>query len=93
MSRQNIILEVKPGDWIKIGENLDALVVQIYEKKNFGDIEVVYLDYRDKAINDDVIWTGEKWEFTHTGASGGYADKYDRLKEFVSILRQGKFSK
>lgn len=83
---------VIPGAWIKIGtgyglHGLYAVVCQIY---NEDSIEAVYLDDRNRAINDDLSWTGECWEFKNKGVSGGYADRYTRLKEFVSILRAGR---
>jgi hypothetical protein len=52
-------------------------------------LEVVYLDDRDRAINEDVRRSGGGWEFAVSGPCGGYADKYDRLREYVGILRRG----
>ena len=75
-----------PREWIRVGPTLDALVIQEHE---IGRAEVVYIDYRRRAINDDVVWANGEWRFEHPGASGGYADKYDRLREFVAVLRRG----
>lgn len=78
---------VKLGDWIRLGTNLDAVVCQIYENHALGDIEVVYLDSRSRAINVDAVWEDDHWDFKYEGPSGGYADKYNRLRRYVSILR------
>lgn len=89
---------IKPGDWIKVG-NTYAVVCQLYKdnpaykdnpvfKDQSNRIEVVYLD-GSRAINEDVHRVGNSWEFVIQGPSGGYADKYSRLSEFVSILRTG----
>jgi hypothetical protein len=40
-----------------------------------------------KPINEDVKWTGEQWEFALERPCGGYADKYDRLKHYVHMLK------
>ncbi len=79
-------LNIKPGEWISIGRK-SAVITKIYDPSN---IEVVYLDDRDRAINEEAVWKGNCWEFKHQGPCGGYADKIDRLDEFVSILRQGR---
>lgn len=85
--------EVKPGDWVTIGTSVDkdAVVCHIYEKKELADIKVVYLDDLDRAVNDDLIWKDDHWEFKHPGPSGGYADKYGRLSHFVAQLRRGRY--
>jgi len=82
---------VKEGDIIKIGDHFcapKAQVVRIYitEEKNSGlcgDVEVVYWQNKLKGIKEDVIWSGENWEFKTKGPSGSYVDidHYDpRLK-------------
>lgn len=86
--------EVKPADWISIGKgypSVPAVVCTVYEKNNSnnGDLEVVYLN-GSKAINEDVIWDKDHWKFKNDGPCGGYADNYDRLSEFVQILRGGR---
>lgn len=77
---------VAPGDWIKIGARR-CVVSTVYDQRPPGEIEVVYLDDRDRAINEDVVWSGGKWEFKYSGPSGGYADKYRRLAQYVRQLR------
>jgi len=97
MSKENKKPNVRPGDWITIGDRkniigvgLHAVVCTVYNDSRIGgDIEVVYLD-RSRAINKDVVWKKGYWEFKNQGPSGGYADKYSRLSEFVAILRQGR---
>ncbi|HVT37936.1 MAG TPA: hypothetical protein VHE78_02725 [Gemmatimonadaceae bacterium] len=86
---------VTPGDWIHIGgfPGVDVVVCNVRPPdlvSHSGHLEVVYLDYRKRAINDDVRWAGETWEFVREGPDGGYADNYQRLSEYVSILRRGR---
>lgn len=79
--------EMEPGSRIYYGESFPrkkAIVCQIYDPNN---IEVVYLDDRDHAINEDMILRNGKWEFKHEGPCGGYADNYPRLSNYVSMLR------
>jgi hypothetical protein len=81
--------EVKLGEFIYFGNNplpKKAIVCRIYDSET---IEVIYIDYRDRAINDDMVLKDGEWVFKHPGPSGGYADKYDRLSQFVRRLRQG----
>jgi hypothetical protein len=35
-------------------------------------VEVVYLDERNRAINEDVHWVEDRWEFVGAGPCGGY---------------------
>ena len=78
--------DVKPGDWICIGET-DAVVCSVHDD---GTAEVVYLDWQDRAINEDTKWDGEAWKFVFPDSGGGYADQYPRLAHYVEILRRGK---
>ena len=49
--------EIAPSNWLRIGDSGKAAVVcQIHA--NRADVEVVYLDDRDIAINEDVLWDG-----------------------------------
>jgi len=86
---------VTPGDWIHVGgqPGFNAVVCNVRpdEFRDFGDIEVVYLDYRDRAINVDLRWSGDRWEFATPQPDGGYADRYGRLSEYVRILRRGRY--
>ena len=83
------INQVQPEEWITIGIR-DAVVCTVYKDKSDG-IEVVYLDDRDRAINEDIRFVNNKWEFVSQGSNGGYADNYDRLSKFVAILRAGRY--
>ncbi len=51
------MLKVKPGEWVEIGEggNVNTVVCTVNADNTIADIEVVYLDDRDRAINDYVI--------------------------------------
>jgi hypothetical protein len=80
---------VKLKDWISIGFK-EAIVCQIYENE-LDKIEVVYLDDRNRAINEDVHYKDGKWKFLNDGPNGGYADDFLRLKNFVSVLRVGRY--
>ncbi|MFH1522873.1 MAG: hypothetical protein ABIE43_03585 [Patescibacteria group bacterium] len=84
---------VELGDWITIGQGtgVRAVVSAVHEDNKMGDIEVVYLDYQKRAINEDVIWKDDAWEFRTQDPGGGYADKYSRLSEYVAILRYGRY--
>lgn len=84
---------VKPKDWITIGSR-DAVVCRTYEKEpNKIDvvIEVVYLDDRNRAINEDAHFKDGEWTLVIKEPCGGYADKYSRLADYVSILRSGRW--
>jgi len=76
--------EVSSGQWIKIGKR-DAVVCNVHA----DHIEVVYLDERNRATNEDIAWDGCQWTFKRPGPSGGQADKDPRLYEYLSILRRG----
>ena len=81
--------EIAPGEWISIGEKsatVNAVVCTVYNEPPYA-CEVVFLDERDRAINEEVKWAGDHWEFAHQGPSGGYADNYSRLSRYVAILR------
>ena len=85
--------QIKPGDWITIGKGLNgipAIVCAIYSFNPLDEIEVVYLDDQDRAMNADVVWEDNHWSFKGPNPFGRYADKYDRLCNFVSNLRAGK---
>ena len=84
---------VKPGVWISIGSGIllkSAVVCAVCDDRSTGDIEIVYLDDRDRAINEDMVWKHEKWIFKISGACGGYADKNNRLRSYVAQLRRGQ---
>ena len=79
---------VTAGQWITIGKpgHTDAVVCAV----EVDTCEVVYLDERNRALNEDVKWVDDHWEFALQGPVAGYADKYDRLRQYVSILRTGR---
>lgn len=84
---------VKPGDWIDIGERpfvKQAVVCNVFDNSDWADLEVVYLN-DEKAINEDVVWNNGNWKFKISGPNGGYADNYPRLSQYVAQLRRGRF--
>ena len=72
--------------------SFDAVICHVYDgiSPDGGHIEVVYLDYRKRAINIDVKWNGNYWESVREDPYGGYADKYPRLGYYVQKLRDGR---
>jgi hypothetical protein len=81
--------DIKPGDWIRIG-NTDCVVAVVRAAGDqFGDCEVVFNP--TKPTNHDVEWTGEDWAFAKRGDFGGYAEKYPRLRAFVQTLKKGRY--
>ena len=95
MIKDEKITSLKKGEWVSIGEGsykIPAVVCNIYSEPEIinitGEVDVVYLDDQDRAINEGVVWKNDHWEFKHSGPNGGYADKNERLAEFVSILRK-----
>lgn len=73
---------VKPGEWISVNKYVDAVVCNVYD----DHIEVVYLS-RGRAVNEDVVWDDEGWQFQYPdGPCGGYADQYPRLATYCRIL-------
>ncbi len=84
--------KIAPGEWISIGKKsprIRAVVCTVYNEPPF-DCEVVYLDNRDRVINEDVKWAAMHWDFASQGPSGGYADNSPRLSKYVEILRGKK---
>ena len=77
-----------PRDWVTIEPAGTPAVVSSIRAD--GRIEVVYLDGRDRAINEDLVWRGGSWRFAHEGVDGGYADKSARLQPYVEVLRRGR---
>jgi len=62
--------QVKKGQWIKFGSSgLDGLVLDIHSD---GSLGVGYYQNRIKAIKEDVVWYGSRWQFASSGPSGSY---------------------
>ena len=62
--------EVRLHQWIRVGTtNIYGLVLDIYSKDALG---VGVYQNKLKAIKDDVIWDGTRWEFKYSGPSGSY---------------------
>ncbi|CAM3468352.1 hypothetical protein LLO_0940 [Legionella longbeachae NSW150] len=75
---------LKEYDQIQVGTSISAIVCSVYDDQN--RCEVVYLS-GNKAINEEVIWNGDSWQFAISGPCGGYADQISRLSSHVCRLR------
>ena len=75
--------EVQPHDEVTI-DRQRAVVATVHGP---GEIEVVWLDYRHRAINEDAVWREGHWQFKRTSPGGGHADHIDRLADVVRQLR------
>ena len=67
--------EIQVGDWIILGrDQFDYSRMYGYVLRKYSDteIEVGYYQEKRKAIGDDMIWNGERWEFKYPGPSGRY---------------------
>ncbi len=79
--------KVNPKDWLLVNNALRSVVCSVYPNTISPNvIEIVYIDRQGKAINEHIKWENEEWHFIDPDA--GYADHYDRLKDFVAILRK-----
>jgi hypothetical protein len=74
-----------PGQWFTV-EGVNCVVCGVFTDSPW-DAEVVFMD-KGKSTNKDIKWDNDRWIFT--GGAGGYAGDYQRLSEFVSILRRGR---
>lgn len=81
--------QVQLKDWITVGTR-KAVVSKIYEDST-DKIEIVYLDDRNRAINEDAFFEDGKWHFVEAGPNGGYADNIPRLAEYVRKLKAGRW--
>lgn len=77
---------IKAGHFVKYGIR-DAIVNKVHETpyRPEAEVELIYVDDRDRAINIEAYWNGERW--TSDDPMPGYADNYDRLRERVAELR------
>ncbi len=80
---------VKLKDWISVGL-IDAVVCHIYADEP-NKVEVVYLDNKNHAINEDVQYKDGIWTFIYDDPCGGDAVSSSARGEFVSILRAGRW--
>ena len=62
--------QIAQGQWIKIGAHgLDGVVFDIHRD---GSLSVGYVQNQLKAIKEDVIWDGDRWQFATSGPGGSY---------------------
>lgn len=83
---------IKSGDWIEIGENTfpkNAVVCKVLEDNK--KLEVVYLDNMDKPISENVVNEDEVWVFENKNPCGSYAERSDRLRKYITILKKGRY--
>lgn len=74
---------IQPGDFIYVW-NKKCIVCSVV---NESEVEAIYLDYQNRAINEFFIKNEEGWNFKYSWPCWGYADQYSRLKEYVRMLR------
>lgn len=61
---------IREGKWIKVGENgIDAYIFQVISST---EILAGYYQNQTKAVKENFIWNGEKWDFKNYGPSGSY---------------------
>ena len=66
--------EVTQGTWIRFATGIWGYVLRKYSDTH---LKVGYHQNDLKAIGDDVIWTGDKWDFKYEGMTGRYLDGRD----------------
>lgn len=79
--------DIKPGDWIRIGNTLCVVSLVRSPADGFGDCEVVHNS--DEPVFEDARWDGERWRFLVPGAGATYTKGVSRLDRFVAILKRG----
>ncbi len=77
--------EVKPGDWITIG-NRRCVVCRLYEPGSPLGLGLVVFDPK-KPTDHDFAWDGERFVFPERGDFGGYAERKSELARFVNQLQ------
>lgn len=83
--------KIKEGEWLEIGKNLfpkDSVISKVFNDRK---AEVVYLTDIDKPIYEIVILEDNVWQFEKSGTCGSYAEKSERHKKFIKILKKGRF--
>ena len=66
--------ELKTHEWIRFASGSSGTGVWGYVLKKYSDthLEVGYYQNDLKAIGEEVIWTGKKWDFRYEGPCGRY---------------------
>jgi hypothetical protein len=75
------------GEWVWV-DGTKTVVCGHFPDNAPWDFEVVYMD-GDKAMTKPVVWRKDGWRFSYDGPSGGYADHYPVVAEYVEKLRTG----
>lgn len=74
--------KVAERTWIKLANGIDAYVLCI----DSGGLSVGYHQNDKKAIREDVVWDGSRWQFRHSGQSGSYLHGQDEM-----IVKKGPY--
>ena len=77
--------KVRERDWITFASGLDGYVLKIFSET---ELEVGYYQNNWKAIKENVVWTGERWEFKYKGVQGRYLEH-----EEEAIVKAGPFGR
>lgn len=76
---------IASGQWIKVGaSNIDAYVFQVISKT---EIFAGYYQNKLKAIKEEFVWDGSKWNFKNSGPSGSYLRGSDE-----ALIKRGPIS-
>jgi len=70
-----MIESINKGQWVKVGENnIDAYVFNVISDT---EISAGYYQNRLKAIKEEFVWDGKRWNFKNSGPSGSYLSGAD----------------
>lgn len=76
-------MNIKEWEIINIWDKI-CIISSIYNEK---EIEIIYIDYQNRAINEDAILINNQRIFKNILPSWWYADKSTRLRKYVNELR------
>ncbi|KID56846.1 hypothetical protein JF50_13185 [Pseudoalteromonas luteoviolacea] len=76
--------KVNAGDWIKVGETgIDAYVFHVHSE---DEISAGYYQNKEKAIREDFVWDGQRWQFKTMMPCGLYLRGHD-----ATIVKNGPY--
>ncbi len=86
--------QVKPHDWIKIGEKKLKNAVICWMRSDTSDIAtVVYFDNKGEPIAEEAQCKGDYWDFVIQGPCGSYAKSLSQYAPFVATLKAGQYGR